>query len=276
MTKLHFVTGNKGNVGKSVWASAMIEYYIAHQKRLLFIDGDKDSKTLRNTYKESIILTLSDDPLMASQPDILMDLAESQNQLPKNSADILVDLPAGGEEPINNWLEECGLDNGETASDLLPVVIYKWWVSDADPSSIELFKESAKRYPSIKHIFLKNMGKSREVQWKESSHASYIDTLSRSRKISLYEIPVLASKTINFLREEEIGMSSAVETKAVEVSVSNRLRIRSFLKRTEAIIDKEKLFGSKNSEAKPSIEQPSEDEAVAVQRQEEVAAVAVQ
>lgn len=241
MVKIHLVTGNKGNIGKSVWASGIIECYRHHQKPLVTIDGDRDSKTLRSTYSGCIILMLSDDPIMAGQPDIIMQLAceESKKEAGK-AADILIDLPAGGEKSINEWIEECGLDDNSV--DGFDATFIKWWVCDSDPDSIKLFENSVKKYPAIKHVFLKNMGRSRDFQWEAFDNSKALKSLCKKHSIPVVKIPVLTPKVINLLREEGISMNQAVEDlEHKKVDISTRLRVRSWLVRTRPLIESEIL-----------------------------------
>lgn len=238
MVRIHFVTGNKGNIGKSAWASGIIEYYRHHQKPLIAIDGDRNSRTLKSTYHKSMVLVLSDDPMMASQTDIIMEMAceESKKEAGK-AADILVDLPAGGERILNDWIDECGLD---TSVSSFGATLTKWWVSDSDPNSIRLFEDSVKKYPAIKHVFLKNMGRSREFQWNAFNQSNTLKSLCKKDSVSVVEIPFLTPQIINFLREEGIEMNQAVEDLNHKgVDIGTRLRVTSWLVRTRALIQTE-------------------------------------
>ncbi|PZO58018.1 MAG: hypothetical protein DCF15_06035 [Phormidesmis priestleyi] len=253
MVRVHFITGNKGNIGKSVWASGVVEYYRHHQKPLIVIDSDNDSRTLKSTYHDSKILVLSDDPIMAGQPDLIMTIAYEENQKTVGEpADILVDLPAGGEKAINQWIEECGLD---VPTDSFEVDLIKWWVCDSDPSSIKLFEDSVKKYSSIKHIFLKNMGRSREYQWDAFNESKSIKSLCKKNSVSVVEIPVLTPTAINKLREEGIEMNQAVEdTKLEKVDIGTRLRVMSWLSRTQHLIENEILLGSEKEAKQAQLE----------------------
>ena len=245
MIKIHIVTGNKGNVGKSVWASGIIEYYHLHGEKLTSIDGDKDSKTLRNTYKESLIIALSDDPVMSAQPDMIMDIAEKSLES-EGSGDVLIDLPAGGEKTMNAWMESCGLHKSSEMADILPVTIFKWWVSDADLESVGLFEKSVDAYPDIKHIFVKNMGRSREVQWVQIYPDTSLESLKDNDKIKVVEMDVLAPETIRLTRSLGIEMKAASSHE--KVPLSKRLRVRSWLKMTAAKLDCEVLLSKEKAQ----------------------------
>lgn len=264
MIRIHFVTGNKGNVGKSLWASGLIEYYRSHGKRLIFIDGDKDSKTLRSTYKESLIIMLSDDPIMADQPDMILDLAENQLK-PENKedvADILIDLPAGGEKSINNWIKDCGLDKSADMADILPVTLFKWWVCDSDIDSISLFEKSVAAYPDIKHIFLKNMGCSRQIQWVSAAENTNLTSLKDEKKIRIIEIPVLASDTINFLRAKKLEMGPARFDESVPLT--KQLRVKAWLAKTGQAIDRQVLLSKEKAQVETQGLEKAESEKVLV------------
>jgi hypothetical protein len=248
MVRIHLVTGNKGNVGKSLWASGLIEYYRSYGRELTSIDGDKDSKTLRSTYKDSLIIVLSDDPIMSAQPDMIMDIAEESSKS-EGSGDVLIDLPAGGEKTMNAWMESCGLHKSSEIADILPVTIFKWWVSDADLESVSLFEKSVDAYPDIKHIFVKNMGRSREVQWEQVYSETSLKLLKDSQKIKVIDMDVLAPETIRLTRSLRIELKAASSHE--KVPLSKRLRVRSWLKTTAAKIDYEVLLSKEKAQESP-------------------------
>jgi hypothetical protein len=236
MVKVHLITGNKGNVGKSAWSAAMIEYYRYYGKGLIVIDSDSDSQTLSHTYKSSVLLSFSDDPSLASQPDMIFQLAFEESQKDGNQSDVLVDLPAGGEKLVNRWLEECGI--GHFASDA-GITFFKWWVCDSDPHSIELFEESIRSQPTIKHVFLKNLGRSNEQDWLSFDKKKSIQSLIKKGEVIVSEIPRIDSAILKTLRENRIQLNQVADDKNYELTnVTTRLRVNSWLLRIRANLEK--------------------------------------
>lgn len=245
MVRVHLVTGNKGNVGKSAFSSAVIEYYRHHEKGLIVMDCDKDSQTLSKCYQGSMVLSLSDNPALASQPDMILQVAFKESQKEGERSDVLVDLPAGGEKQLNHWLNDCGVEEFSLDAG---VTFYKWWVCDSDPHSMELFQESFAAYPKIKHVFVKNMGRSYEHDWQVSPHMKAIDDLLSKDKIRTMEIPRLLAGILKALREEGLELNDVVEDIKYELfDVTTRLRVNSWLSHIHNSLGKMIKFKSKEA-----------------------------
>lgn len=257
VVNIHFVTGSKGNVGKTALAESLVVYYYNHKKKLLLVDGDKDVPALSKTCAAKQ-LAFSDDPGLSTQPDAISKLAYEESQK-KNGADILVDLPAGGERILNDWMDECGID---ALADAHGFKLIKWWVSDSDIDSIKLFRLSLERYPKIQHVFLKNMGKSKSGQWAGFDGDEAIKTLVKECNGAVLEIPRVEPMIINWLRANEISLTQVIEDKKFKlVDIAANLRVNTWVKRTGSLIEQIMLFdGQQEAIAENS---PSEKAAVA-------------
>ncbi|MEM8502264.1 MAG: hypothetical protein AAF716_03820 [Cyanobacteria bacterium P01_D01_bin.1] len=254
MVRINLVTGHKGNTGKSAWSTAILEYYRAHKHPLIGIDADPDNQTLRKCYPDMLLLALSDDPELASQPDLIFELAYTEKQKGKKGADILVDLPAAAEGHVNRWLKECGLVSIAKESG---ITFCKWWVCDADAQSIELFQLSVKENEGMDHVFLKNMGRSRSHHWHSFDSDDEIQKLIADRKIPVVEIPAVDSSVLGRVRGAGLQLREVVEDKKLEkVDLSTHMRIRGWLERCNNVlagvltIDTAAITARKKAEAK--------------------------
>lgn len=232
--RVHYITGNKGNVGKTGFANAMIEFYRKNGCGLIKIDADSDSQTLSKMYKDSLLLALSDNPSLASQSDMIFRLAYEESQKETSRSDVLVDLPAGGEKPINRWMRECGLnEDAETYG----LTFYKWWVCDSDPNSIDLFESSLKEKSDVNHIFLKNMGRSEARNWVSFNKKKSLQSLIKKKSVPVLEIPSMDSETLNYLREKSITLEEANKSDFLKVDPAKFVRVQSWLRHTGRLIE---------------------------------------
>lgn len=240
MVRINLVTGHKGNTGKSAWCAAMLEYYRQCKHPLIGLDADPDNQTLRRCYPDMLLLALSDDPELASQPDLIFELAYAESQKGKKGADILVDLPAAAEGHINRWIKECGLTSMAKESQ---ISLCKWWVCDSDSQSIELFKLSVRENVGMEHIFLKNMGRSRSHHWTSFDSDSDIQQMLGNSKIPVLEIPSIDSSVLNKVRGAGLPLNEVVADKKLEkVELSIYMRVRGWLERCNHVLGEVLLF----------------------------------
>lgn len=234
MTRIHLVTGDKGNVGKSAWCTALIEYYRYHNKPLELIDADSDSQTMTKVYSEAFPLMLSDNRAYAAFVDDIYEITFKEIQKKDAGGDVLVDLPAGGEKFINKWIDDCSMIERAKQD---KVEIYKWWVSDSDAASIQLFEEDVVKYPSIHHIFLKNMGRSHPPQWIGFDKRKKIKAMIKSGEIRVLEIPDLTLNIIDDLREAGARLSDVLADKTYEkFGLGTNMRVNGWVDKTRAFL----------------------------------------
>ena len=234
VVNIHFVTGNKGNVGKSAWAEALVAFYAKQQRKLLLIDGDKDVPTLSKTCSDAEQVVFSDNPGLSTQPDTISEIAYKEGKK-KKGADVLVDLPAGGERHLNEWMNECSLD---ILAERYGFRLIKWWVSDSDPDSIRLFRESIEKYPKIRHIFLKNMGKSLRGQWEDFDGNEELKALITSNDGAVLEIPRVDPIIINGLRAGGIPLTRIVKDKEFALAnIGTNFRVHTWVTLTGALAE---------------------------------------
>lgn len=253
MTRLHIVTGDKGNVGKSAWSMAMIECYRHYGRALELVDADRDSQTLSKVYESAFPIMLSDDIAYAPLVDSIYEIAYGEAKKKSKSGDVLVDLPAGGEKFINKWIDDCAIIERAEEDE---IEIVKWWVSDSDSSSIELFKKNVERYPTIQYVFLKNMGRSASPQWTNFDEDEVIKALIKQKRINVCELPGIPSVVLDQLRVANAKLVDVLNDKTYKVyGLSNGMRVRGWLTNTRRLIDTAMPIKKKRGRKKKSVEQ---------------------
>lgn len=235
MTRLHIVTGDKGNVGKSAWCMAMIECYRHHGSPLELIDADGDSQTLSKVYESAFPIMFSDDIAYAPLTDSIYEIAYGEAHKKSKGGDVLVDLPAGGEKFINNWIDDCGITERAEEDG---ITIIKWWVSDSDSRSIQMFEQDVARYPTVQYVFLKNMGRSSPPQWVSFDENETIKALVKKKRISVLELPGIPSAILDQLRVANAKLVDVLnDEKYKKFGLSKGMRVRGWVANTRHLID---------------------------------------
>jgi hypothetical protein len=130
MSKIHFIGGEKGGVGKSVVARIVAQYFIDHGQPFLGFDCDRTHGALLRFYTSYAALVDVDD---YQSLDRLVDLAAAEP-----ARNILVDLAAQTQLPLARWMTESRLL--ELAPDLNISLVY-WFVMDNGFDSVELLRK---------------------------------------------------------------------------------------------------------------------------------------
>ncbi len=127
MTRIHFIGGEKGGVGKSVVARLLCQYFIDRQLPFLGFDTDKSHGSLLRFYADYA------SPVVIDQFEGLDGIVEAAIAQPERR--IVVDLAAQTHRFLTRWIEESGLLDPN--SDLGLTLTY-WHVMDAGRDSAEL------------------------------------------------------------------------------------------------------------------------------------------
>ena len=253
--KIHFITGSKGNVGKSAWAEALVAFYTSQKRKLTLIDGDKDVPALTKTHPDAKPIAFSDNPAHTTQPDTITELAYAESKK-KKGADLLIDLPGGGERFLNEWMDDCSLDS---LAETYGFELIKWWVSDSDADSIKLFQHSVKKYPRIRHVFLKNLGKSFKGQWEAFDGDKSLQKLLKSKNVAVLEIPTVNPLIITTLRVSGITLTEVIKDKEFQITnIGTNLRVKTWVARTGLLAERVLSFDTPAQDV-AGAENPSQD-----------------
>lgn len=142
MSRLHFIGGEKGGVGKSVVARILAQYFIDHQIPFLGFDTDKSHGSLLRFYADFAA------PVVIDRYEGLDYIIEAAAEQPERR--IIVDLAAQTHQFLAPWMEESGLL--DVSSDLGLTLTY-WHVMDSGRDSADLLAklldQSAGRLPLV-------------------------------------------------------------------------------------------------------------------------------
>jgi len=200
MSKVHFVGGEKGGVGKSVVARLLCQYCIDKKLPFAAIDADGSHGTLSRHYADY------------SRP---VDLArfESADQIltAAGEADhrVIVDLPAQSQRPLFAWMAATGAvalaaENG---------VRMAFWhvIDDGKDSLITLDRLFAQLGRSVQYCVVKNAGRG----GKDFSLFEESETRARARELgaTIIELPELHAAAMQKIDRLDSSFWAAVNNR---------------------------------------------------------------
>lgn len=297
---LHFITGEKGGVGKSLFAMVLLEYLNNSGFEYNFYDADRSSPDVGLAYGESYreILTSPQEKIKSQlyslvalsgeehKDHILSDNEEekeeissinqiyfSEDQRESFRADLLyeeaslgnlvvVNLPAQVELLVNQWL---------TARSILSesdFPIYYWFVTDGSPESLTLMERSLNQHGDrIEHIIVRNSGLNKSVDEAIIRHP-VLKSMQRlkTKMVEMGQL-ILSDLQMEVVKNNKLTLSKAMDREFPVDGLTSlsKTRIKTFLKNCHIEIDRSLVF------AKP-VEQPNHQEETkeeAVKKQEE-------
>jgi len=127
MTRLHFIGGEKGGVGKSVVARILAQYFIDRQIPFVGFDSDKSHGSLIRFYSDFAA------PVVIDHYEGLDHIIEVAAEQPERR--VLVDLAAQTYRFLAQWIEDSGLLD---ISGELGLSLTYWHVMDSGRDSADL------------------------------------------------------------------------------------------------------------------------------------------
>ena len=283
---LHFVTGEKGGIGKSLFAMVLLEYLNNLGIKHKFYDADRSSPDVGLAYGESYdeivsslgeqtttqsnnlraIVNIEDqDHKQAISDDIATPTTNnstehiyfSEDQRESFRADLLyeeasegnlvvVNLPAQVELLVNQWL---------TARSILEesdFPIYYWFVTDGSPESLTLLERSLSQYgDKIEHIIVRNSGLNRSVDDAIIRHPVLKSMqLLKTKMVEMGQL-ILSDVQMETVKNNKLTLRKAMDR---EVNIEglkslSKTRIKTFLKKSHIEIDRTFVFAIKQEEA---------------------------
>ena len=149
MSKVHFVGGDKGGVGKSVVARVLCAWCLERGVPFRAFDADGSHGALLRHYAA---FAQPVDLIEYEQADELLTAAEA---MPEGR--VIVDLPARGDGAIATWLAEG--DIARLAAEM-GITLFFWHVMDDGKDAIAALSRSLERHPPpARHIVVENLGR---------------------------------------------------------------------------------------------------------------------
>lgn len=191
MSRIHFVGGEKGGVGKSVLARLLAQYYIDHELAFTAFDGDLSHGALMRYYAD---YSQPVDINRFEQADHIAEKALESGQ------DVIVDLAAQATRPLDRWMAESGvLELG----DEMGVEVLLWHVMDDSTDALRLLAAMIDGHGEGPHYVLVR-------NWGRGSDFSLFDQSGERRRAEalgarIIDLPALHAPTMRKI--DRVGAS---------------------------------------------------------------------
>ncbi len=228
MSTIHFIGGEKGGVGKSVFSRLISQYCLENTLSFTGFDADQSHATFSRFYPE---FTQS----------INLDLFESTDKIMETALEsdlqVIVDLPAQSERFLDRWIEENGVL--DMCEDMNVSIVY-WYVVDDGLDSANLIDNFLHKYNDVLgFVVVKNQGRGRNF--------SAIDTVlekhaasTRKNKFQQAVLPALHQETMSKIDKLSFSFWGASNIKGngiMHLSLMERQRTKVWLKKSYHIVD---------------------------------------
>lgn len=181
---IHFVIGNRGRIGKSLFSTILCHLYCANKQKFILFDTDPNQKDVSAMYGgitdvtwegcSEIMMNHSDE---GAKVDRIYEEALKQ--------DVIVNTPSDSHAQLLFWLQQNGLDR----ADFLQgenLHIWLWFLSNGDLTSLELFKQTVAQVPVFTTVLVKNRGI--EHEWSQEK-ADFTELLQNQPTIDFKTMP---------------------------------------------------------------------------------------
>jgi len=169
MTRVHFIGGEKGGVGKSVVSRVLSQYFIDHKIPFLGFDTDRSHGSLLRFYADFA------SPVVIDRYEGLDTIVEAAVADPERR--IVVDLAAQTQRFIAEWMQESGLLDPD--NDLGLSLTY-WHVMDSGRDSADLLGKLLDQFGGkLKIVVVRNELRGGDFEILESS-----GTLERAKALN--------------------------------------------------------------------------------------------
>ena len=228
MTKLHFIGGEKGGVGKSVVARLLAQYFIDAPMPFLGFDTDKSHGSLLRFYADYA------SPVVVDQYESLDRIVEAAVENPLRR--ILVDLAAQTHEFLVRWIEESGLLEASAELDLQ---LTYWHVMDSGRDSVDLLRRLLDRFGSrIGLVVVLNevRGDNFEI-FEQSGERARAESLG-AKSISIRHLPDTTMQKLDARSTSFWAAAHGADKAATGIGLMERQRIKVWLGRAYEEIGK--------------------------------------
>lgn len=224
MSRIHFIGGEKGGVGKSVLARLLAQYHIDQDLPFAAFDTDRSHGALLRFYADySTPITLEE----VESTDHLM---ESALETERN---VLVDLAAQTSAPLHRWIDQADL-MALASEEGVPVVF--WHVIDDGADGIALLDGLLDRYgDTATYVVVRNYGRGRDFSAYDTSEAR-----ARAAELGVHQIdlPELNASSMRKIDHGSASLWAAAYSRESGLGLMDRQRVRVWIKRAYQQLDR--------------------------------------
>jgi len=146
VSKIHFIGGEKGGVGKSMVSRVLAQYFIDQGLPFVGFDTDRSHGSLTRFYGDFA------SPVIVEHFEALDRVVEAAVE--QAGRRVLVDLAAQTHGPLVKWMDESGVLD---MADLSGIAIHYWHVMDNGRDSVDLLTRLLDRFGQrVQYVVVKN------------------------------------------------------------------------------------------------------------------------
>ncbi len=228
MSRIHFIGGEKGGVGKSVMARLLAQYYIDREIPFKVFDADLSHGAMLRyyaDYSESVDLTEFE-----SADRIIEQAAES-------GVTTIVDMAAQASKHLDRWVSEAGLLE---FADELGIALTFWHVMDDGADTLKLLRNLLDGYgKSASYVVVRNYGRGSDFSYFDASENT---SLVQDLGARLIDLPGLHPPTMRKIDHISASFWGAAHNTRSELGPSlgllERQRVKTWLNKTYAQLDR--------------------------------------
>jgi hypothetical protein len=222
LSRIHFIGGEKGGVGKSVLSRLLAQYHIDNELPFRVFDSDRSHGAMLRFYAEF------------SDP-VLLDAFDSADRLMETAVaepgSIIVDLAAQTAVPLFDWIDENDLAG--LAADV-DVGLCFWHVMDDGADSIDLLSTLLGRIdPHSTLIVVRNLGRGSDFSAFNRSDAR---AAAVERGARIIDLPALHAPTMGRVDHHNASFWAAANNRDA-LGLMDRQRVRVWLRRAYQQLD---------------------------------------
>ena len=228
MSTIHFIGGEKGGVGKSVFSRLLSQYFINNSIPYSGFDADQSHATLSRFYQDYTRPVNLD---LFESTDVIMETALEEDQ------HILVDLPAQSERFLDRWIEENGVL--DMCAEMEMTFVY-WYIVDDGMDSAHLLEKFLSKYTEHLHcVVVKNQGCGSNFSKIDAMLEGNFSHTDKGVWIHQAVLPELHAETMRKIDELNFSFWGAEHIKDAKphLSLMERQRTKVWLKKAYALFD---------------------------------------
>ena len=185
MNTIHFIVGNRGNIGKSFFSSLVCHFYSSNSRPFTLFDTDPDKQDVSPLYGGVTDVTFNAcNEIMVNHSTDAIKVDRIYEEALKQ--DVIVNMPSNSHKELLFWLTQNGLNKAKflTAEN---IQIYIWYLSNGDATSLNLFKTLVDEYPAFKIALVQNKGI--DNQWNQELSADMKKVAKKTSQLELSTMP---------------------------------------------------------------------------------------
>ena len=185
MNTIHFIVGNRGNIGKSFFSSLVCHFYSSNSRPFTLFDADPDKQDVSPLYRGITDVTFDAcNEIMVNHSTDAIKVDRIYESALKQ--DVIVNMPSNSHKELLFWLNQNGLNQAEFLA-AENIQIYLWYLSNGDATSLNLFKALVDSYPAFKITLVQNKGI--DNQWSGELSADMKKVIKKTQQLDLSTMP---------------------------------------------------------------------------------------